>query len=148
MRKFLTLGILAGLLLFLPRRSRANPIDVPIGGGWIAAPISAPANGYFTFQSTYTITLTTPTSSSYQYCLAHLVARSPSDAAFTISWATSTAFSPSTTDFTIYLTTIPYDTQWSDHQPYCAPPGDLIRFTPPTGSTYTVEGFTFKGWNP
>ena len=148
MRKFLTLGILAGLLLFLPHRSRANPMDLPTGGGWIPAPINASANGYFTFTSTYTITLTTPTSSAYQYCLAHLVARSASDAGFTISWATSTAFSPSTTDFSIYLTTLPYDTQWSEHQTYCSPPGALLRFTPPSVSTYSVEGFTFKGWNP
>jgi hypothetical protein len=156
MKKFLLPGILAGLFLFLPLRSQANPLDVPTGGsgglGWIPAPdeisTATVTTGYFVDASTFGVSLTTP-SVGYQYCVSHVVVTAPTPGFFEMWWSSGTLL-PGTTDFIVSLSSgVPYDTQWSYRTPYCAPQNDLLNFfASVSGSTMTVEGYSFKGFNP
>jgi hypothetical protein len=154
MKKFLVPGILAALFLFLPARSQANPIDVPTGGGRISAPMTTTGNGFFVFTSTFNVQLTTPPV-GYQYCVTHVAVTAPSQGFFEIWWSSQTTVAATgpmlgTTDYVVSLSTqVPYDSQWAYRSAYCAPFNDPLNFfTSASISTVTVEGYTFKGWNP
>jgi hypothetical protein len=160
MRKFLgptlAAGILAVFTLFLPSISRANPQDIPTGGGWIPAPdetvtVSSNSLGYFTDTTGagggFTINLTTPPV-NYQYCVTNVVVTAPIAGVFEMWWSTAT-LGPGTTDYVVSLSSgIPYDHTWAYKTPYCSPPNALLNFySSVVNSTMTVEGYTFKGWS-
>lgn len=155
MRKFLLLGILAACFS-APLKSQAQPLDVPTGGGQIKPPVSATANGFFTGQSTFTVTLTTPTP-GYQYCITHLVVTSGGAGQFDMAWSTASMFVSGigpitgTTDYIVTVASgVPYDTQWAYRTPYCSPQNNLLTLfmgNLPTVSTMTYEGYTFGGLN-
>ena len=94
-----------------------------------------------------------------QWCLTHMVISAPDIAAqVTIAWSTST-LSARTTDYFMvtHQAGIPYDTQWGNTSPYCAPIGyPILTVTVSSGttlgsvsgSTITLEGFLWNGENP
>lgn len=148
MKKFLLPGILTVFSLFLPSRSQANPLDVPTGGGRVTLSSFTFTPGYFVGKSTFSVAFTTPTA-AYQYCINHIAVTAPNSGVFEM-WSSTSAITAGTTDYMVQLSSgVPYDTQWSYMNPYCAPQGALFNlFLGVAGSTVTYEGYTFKGLNP
>lgn len=150
MRKFLSAGILTGFL-FLPSKSHAIPLDVPTGGNAVSPPFTASSPGYFDFASTFSVTLTTPPA-GYQYCLDKMSITAPSAGLFSIYWATSTlnGLPQTTTGYAVWLAAAtPYNQELDYREPLCSPPNNLMFMNMGvTGSTMSIEGYTFKGWNP
>lgn len=139
MRKFLAAGILAVFVLFLPSKSHAVPLDVPYGNTSVSS---------FTVTSSLVLSSVTLPSSVYSWCLTHLAVSVPSPATFTMYISSMNTLTPSTTNYTVSITTSPYDTQWSYRTPYCAPAGNYLGLkSSVSGSTITVEGYTFGGWS-
>jgi hypothetical protein len=151
MKKFLLPGILAVFFLFLPLRSQANPLDVPTRGNQISPPFSATASGFFDFVSTFTVTLTTPPVNG-MWCVDKLVVTAPSAGMFSVTYASTTANnSPTnTTIFGVWLAAAtPYNSELDYREPLCAPANQLMTFSEGVaGSTFSVEGYSFTGWNP
>ena len=139
MRKFLAAGILAVFVLFLPSKSHAVPLDVPYGNTAISS---------FTVNSSLVLSSTTLPTSNYAWCLSHVAVSVPSPAMFSIYISSMNTLTPSTTNFMVSITTNPYDTQWAYRTPYCAPAGNYIGLkSSVAGSTITIEGYSFGGWN-
>lgn len=150
MKKFLLPGILAVVFLFLPSRSQAYTLDVPTRGDNISPPFSATASGWFDFVSTYTVTLTTPPVNA-MYCLDKVSVTAPTAGLFSITVATEAAsLNPVNTTFAgVWLAAAtPYNMELDYREPLCGPPNDLMTINVVAGSTMTVEGYTYTGWNP
>lgn len=150
MKKFLSPGILAVLSFFLPLRSQAVPLDVPyqiyidtvtLAGGQLVISTN-------TFPSP--VAAVNANILNYQWCLENVIVNSPSAGLFQIASSTST-LTPSTTDYYSYTqANVPLNVGFNYRTPYCAPQGNaVLRLTPNVaGSTMTVQGYLWKGWNP
>jgi hypothetical protein len=139
MRKLLAAGILAVFGLFLPSKSHAVPLDVPYGGD------------AFTITSSTGIILSSGAlrTSSYQWCVEHIAVSVGSTDTFSMYFSSMNTLTPSTTNYVVVVTSnSPYDTTWASRTPYCIPPGDYLGITNSvSGSTVTLEGYTFGGWS-
>lgn len=148
MKKLLLPGILMVFTLFLPSGSQAQPMDFPYQ-------ISITTKA-FTSITISTANFPSPVSSinnnvgNYQWCIDRVVVSASSPAAFTMAWSTST-LTNSTTDYAVVVATgTPYQDEWSNRDPYCAPVGFpvLKLISSVAGSTITAQGYLWKGWNP
>lgn len=151
MKKYLVPGILTVLFLFLPSRSQANPIDVPTRGNQVSPPFTTASSGYFDFASTFSVTLTTPPVNA-MWCIDKLSVTAPSAGLFSIYWASSSLVNlpTTTTGYAVWLAAaVPYNAELDYREPLCAPAGNLMFFNEGVaGSTFSVEGYSFTGWNP
>ena len=151
MRKFLIPGILAGLLLFLPYRSQAVPMDVPYQ--ILVSTVSIPNTGKVVLSTTNFPSPNATVNSlvgSYQWCVNKAVVSNTAASNFTIFWATSTLTSGTTDYWATTTAAVPYDTNFNYRDIYCAPVGQAVvtLFDSATTSTITVQGILWKGWNP
>lgn len=149
MRKFLTAGILAVFTLFLPSKSHAVPLDTPykiivdtvsVTGNIVLSTTNFPSANTSVNSST----------STYNWCIAHLVVSAVLPSVLTMYWGQEVG-SPGTTDYVVVTSTgFPYDSDWSYRTPYCAPVGNnaLTIHDSIATSTITLEGFLYTGWNP
>lgn len=151
MRKFLIPGILAGLLLFLPRRSQAVPLDVPYQ--ILVSTVSIAGTGKVVLSTANFPSPNTTVNSlvgSYQWCVSKAVISNTAATNFSIYWSTST-LNAGTTDYWVTTTAaVPYDTNFEYRTPYCAPVGQAVvtLFDSVATSTIAVQGYLWKGWNP
>lgn len=147
MKRLFVPGILS-VFLFLPAKSQAQPLDVPY-------------QIYFATTAANSIVVSTanfpsPSASvnanvaSYQWCIDHAVVTAPSASTFTMAWSTGTLSAPTTDYAVVTAANVPYDAQWPYRDPYCAPVGQPILKINSTvaGSSITVQGYLWKGWNP
>lgn len=149
MKKFLLPGIFA-VFLFLPRESRAVPLDVPY-----QILVSTAA-----FNTTTLVISTnnfpSPTSSvnanvgNYQWCVSNVVVSAPSAGQFTMFWSTSPLTTGSTDYSAALVANTAYQANFNYRTPYCAPVGDpiLTLKSSVAGSTITAGGYLWKGWSP
>ena len=150
MKKFLLPGVLAVFAFILPLKSQAVPLDVPyqlyvdtvtIAGGQLVISTATFPSGSSIVNSNV---------ANYQWCLENVVVNSPSNGLFQIAYATST-LNASTTDYYSYTqANVALNVGFNYRTPYCAPVGQaVLRLTPSvSGSTMTVQGYLYKGWNP
>ena len=146
MKKLLLLGVLS-VFLFLPSKLRADPLDVPYKVLVTTTNSTSVVLSTANFPSA--VSAINANVGLYKWCVDHVVVTAPTASVFTMAWATST-ISNGTTDYTVVTAAnSPYDAQWPYKQPYCAPIGDPILTLKSTvaGSTMTVEGYLWAGWN-
>lgn len=148
MKKLLLPGILAVFTLFLPSRSQAQPMDFPY-----QISITTVA---FTSLVISTANFPSPSAAvnanvaNYQWCVDQITVSAAGTASFTMAWSTST-LTRATTDYAVVIASgTPFQDEWSNRDPYCAPVGSpvLKLNSSVSGSTITAQGFLWKGWNP
>lgn len=86
----------------------------------------------------------------YAWCIDRFAATSTTAGTVTFGWAQSQG-SASTVDHRIAVAALtPYNMPLEYRTPYCAPVGQnqLTVTASVVGSTMTLEGYLFKGWNP
>lgn len=150
MRKITALGILAVFTLFLPSRSQAVPIDVPYQ---LLVATTSNISQLVISSTAFPSPVGSINSSvgSYQWCLERGEITSPSAATFSVFWSTAVfGLNTGTTDYIIATSSgVPYAMPLNYRTPYCAPTGAAITLkSSVAGSTITVGGYLFKGWNP
>lgn len=149
MRKFLALGILASIL-FIPLKSRAVPLDVPYQILVDTVSVGQSVQLSTTNFPSGNTTVNTNAQSS-QWCVSHLVVSAPVlPATITMFWSTATWVNGTTDYIVVNSSVTPYNEQWPYRQPYCDPTSNAVLNirSSVAGSTITVEGYLFKGWNP
>lgn len=139
MKKLLTAGLFAVIVLFLPSKGSAVPLDIP-------------AFNVIAGTATQKVTLSTGTfpNNSYGWCLSHVVVSVPNglSGTFTMYYSTS-AITNGTTNYTVVTSSsAPYETLWTYKTPYCSPPGQLLTLLSNIANTViSFEGYMFSGWN-
>lgn len=148
MRKLLAWSLWAAFIPFLLQRSDAVPLDVPyqiyVGSAVVNSVVLSTAN----FPSS-NATINANVASA-QWCIQHITVSATSASTFTMAWSTSTLTTATTDYIAVTAANTPYDVVWPYREPYCAPIGQPILKlnSSVSGSSITVQGYLFKGWNP
>lgn len=140
MKKYL-ISISIVLALFSFKKLLAVPLDINYGGL---------TSGTTTQVPMVVISSATLPSTSFQWCINHLVVTSPTASTFTMFYSASSTLTPATTSYSVGVSAgLPYVDSWAYKTPFCAPVGNYLGMTESVvGSTFTWEGYSYKGQNP
>jgi hypothetical protein len=142
--------ILVSLILALScTLARAQPLDVPYQVFVQTTSVNSITLSSVTIPAS--AALINANKNGYAWCIDHAVVSAASASTVTFLWGNGTGSGATTTDFAVVsAANVPWDSTFPYRTPYCAPVGQSILKVNSSvaGSTVTLTGYLFKGWNP